>query len=149
MEKKPVGRPPIFKTVEELQLKIDSYFQNCPDKRKIMVRVQEWKSKYKVEHEVDCPTITGLALHLGFCDRQSFYDYKEKEEFSCTIKKARTFIEREYEKLLQSNPTGAIFALKNFWRTDKQEIHNTGEVTYNINSMSSDELLALVKWWQQ
>lgn len=87
MEKKPVGRPPIFKTVEELQLKIDSYFQNCPDKRKIMVRVKVWKSKYQVEQEVDCPTITGLALHLGFCDRQSFYDYKEKKSFLALLKR--------------------------------------------------------------
>jgi hypothetical protein len=73
------------------------------------------------ERKVDCPTITGLVLFCGFSDRQSFYDYEKKAEFTCTIKKARTFIEREYEELLHENPTAAIFALKNFDWSDKQE----------------------------
>jgi len=42
------------------------------------------------------------------------------------------FIENEYEKLLISNnTTGAIFALKNFGWTDKQEHELSGGVTIN------------------
>jgi hypothetical protein len=76
---------------------------------------------------VPCPTVTGLALYLGFCDRQSMYDYQEKPNFSCTIKRARTFIEHEYEKMLHNGQcTGAIFALKNMGWADKTQTELTG-----------------------
>lgn len=68
------------------------------------------------------PTVTGLALALGFCDRQSLYDYENKEEFSCIIKRARLRVENGYEQQLQrQSVTGAIFALKNMGWKDKQE----------------------------
>lgn len=103
------GRPPHFKTPQELQDKINDFFANCPDKRSIYD-----KQGVKIG-EVPELTITGLALHLGFCDRHSFYDYEKYPEFSHTIKKARSLIEREYEILLKNGlGAGAIFALKNF-----------------------------------
>lgn len=103
------GRPPFFKTPKELQDKIFDFFNNCPDKRPIYD-----KQGLKIG-EVPELTITGLALHLGFCDRQSFYAYENKPEFSYTIKRARSLIEREYEILLKNGlGAGAIFALKNF-----------------------------------
>ena len=72
------------------------------------------------------PTITGLALHLGFCSRQSFYDYEKSGDYSYTVKKARLEIERAYEKRLHgTSPTGAIFALKNFGWEDKTD-HTIG-----------------------
>ena len=71
-------------------------------------------------------TITGLCLELGFCSRQSFYDYEEKPNFSYTIKKARLHIERAYEaKLSGKEVTGAIFALKNLGWKDKTEVDQT------------------------
>ncbi len=97
------GRPAKYKSPEELQSAIDLYFD-----------------------ENDKPTISGLAYHLGFESRQSFYDAEKKPEFTYTIKKARLKIESIYETALHSNAcTGAIFALKNFGWSDKQEIdHN-------------------------
>ena len=75
-----------------------------------------------VEYKKYTPTITGLALFLGFNSRQSMLDYEKKEEFSCTIKNARLRIEHEYEKQLHLDKcTGAIFALKNFGWKDKTE----------------------------
>ena len=111
------GRPPKYKTIKELQEKIDQYF----------IEVKEI--------EEDHPTLTGLALFLGFADRQSMYDYEKNEMFSCTIKKARTKIEQFYEKhlLKPGVATGAIFALKNFKWTDKQEIEHSGDMNININ----------------
>ena len=95
----PAGRPPIFETPEQLEKAIEAYFDAKP----------------KV-------TITGLALHLGFCDRQSLYDYEEKEQYSCIIKKARLRVECAYEEnLATGTPTGSIFALKNMGWKDKHE----------------------------
>jgi hypothetical protein len=71
-------------------------------------------------------TITGLCLELGFCSRQSFYDYEEKPNFSYTIKKARLHIERAYEaKLSGKEVGGAIFALKNLGWKDKTQVDQT------------------------
>jgi hypothetical protein len=106
------GRPAKYSTEEELQSKIDEYWDNLGDKK---------------------PTITGLALYLGFESRQSFYDYEKKGEFSYTIKKARLRVENVYEQNLHSNnPSGSIFALKNFGWTDKQEIEHSGPIKITI-----------------
>ena len=67
-------------------------------------------------------TITGLAYHLGFESRQSFYDYEKDGEFSYTLKRARLRIEMGYEEGLHTPAcTGSIFALKNFGWRDKIE----------------------------
>lgn len=99
-----MGLHPKYETPEELQAEISKYFA---------------ENKGKV-------TISGLAYALGFESRQSFYDYEKRDVFSYTVKRARLFIENEYEDLLRSgNVTGAIFALKNFGWSDKQEIDHT------------------------
>lgn len=101
------GRPPMFTDPKEMQDLISKFFLE--------------ESKHI--------TISGLAYYLGFESRQSFYDYEKNPDFSYTIKRARLFIENEYEKLLLSgNVTGAIFALKNFGWSDKQEIEHSGGV---------------------
>lgn len=110
-----VGRPPLYDSPESLQIAIDAYFSTC-------VADEQF------------PTITGLALALGFATRQSFYDYEEHEQYSYIIKKARLRVEHGYEQRLgTSSPTGAIFALKNMGWRDKTETDTTlkGEVTIN------------------
>jgi hypothetical protein len=99
-----LGRPRLYDNAEALQREVDAYFDN----------------------EVKSPTITGLALWLGFESRQSIYDYEKEGDFSYTIKRARLRIEERYEQRLHGNsPAGAIFALKNFGWTDRQEIDHT------------------------
>ena len=116
--KNPGGRPALFKTVPELEAKIDDYFKNGVKKKKVIVGKG---IKERIEY-IEFPTICGVAYHLGFESRQSFYDYEKVERFSYTIKRVRLFIENEYEALLQSsNVVGAIFALKNFGWKDKIE----------------------------
>ena len=98
------GRPAFYETAEQLDEAIQSYFETCDEK----------------------PTITGLAYHLGFESRQSFYDYQENKEFSYTLKKARLRIESNYEKMLHKQScAGAIFALKNFGWKDQTQIDHT------------------------
>ncbi len=97
----PVGRPPKYTSAEDLQDKVDQYFN---------------------ELNTDKATITGLAYHLGFSCRDSFYKYGEKEQFKYAIKRAHIRIEMYYEKLLQeTNVAGPIFALKNLGWKDKTE----------------------------
>lgn len=109
------GRPAKFKNAEELEERIEKYFKDCPDKKKIYSKTGEVS-------EIPMPTISGLCYFLGFESRQSFYDYEKKEEFAYTIKRARLFIEKEYEQMLHGQCcTGAIFALKNFGWIDKSE----------------------------
>ncbi len=95
-----VGRPLKFKSVEELQAKIEDYFKDTSK--------DEW-------------TITGLALALD-TTRQTLVNYEGKEEFLDTIKKAKLIVENGYEiDLKKHGRSGTIFALKNFdWR-DKTE----------------------------
>jgi hypothetical protein len=75
-------------------------------------------------------SMTGLALYLGFADRQSLHDYEKREPFSFTIKQARTRVEKFYEEQLtvSRNPSGSIFALKNFGWSDRQEVEHSGTI---------------------
>jgi hypothetical protein len=110
-EKNLGGRPPIFSTPEELQNAVDLYFIQCDDPD---------KPKPK--------TICGLALSLGFVDRQSLYDYEKRPQFSCIIKKAMLMVEDSYETRAghSNNPAGAIFVLKNMGWKDKHETEHSG-----------------------
>ena len=126
-EKHARGRPPMFKNVDELEALINGYFKDCPDTITAYTKDGE-------EYERKVPTINGLALYLGFCNRGSMYDYEKKEEFTNTIKKARARMEMIYEQhLTTGSPTGAIFALKNFGWKDKieQDITTQGEKINN------------------
>lgn len=118
-ENKPFGRPALFKSPEQLQKKIDQYFkEGCKKKKKPIKIGNDIKMM-----DVEIPTISGLAYFLGFESRQSFYDYENKPDFSYTIKRARLFIEKEYEEQLhEGNVTGAIFALKNMGWVDAKQI---------------------------
>jgi hypothetical protein len=127
------GRPPKYNTAKELQAAIEDYFANGVTERTIIVG----PSINRRTETIPVPTITGLVLHCGFADRASFYDYEKKPKFTHTIKRARTFIEKEYEEQLNTgNVAGAIFALKNFGWTDKQEyIHGITEGLADILGM--------------
>lgn len=117
-----VGRPLKFKTVEELQSKIDEYFKDTPK--------EEW-------------TITGLALALDTY-RQTLCNYEEKDEFLDTIKKAKLRVENGYEiDLKKSGRSGTIFALKNFDWKDKSETDLTtkGE---SLNNMSYERAKGII-----
>lgn len=103
------GRPPYYKTPEELENKCSEYFYNS------------------VTEKVKA-TITGLTLYLGFCELSSLTDYENKKEFSHIIKRARLTVMNSYEL---SGQTIDIFALKNMGWKDKQE----QEITHKGNSL--------------
>lgn len=132
---------PDYKTPEELQDAIDQYFKEGVRIKTVIVG----KAPNNYDIQVPVPTITGLCYYLGFESRQSFYDYEKRESFSYTVKRARLFIELEYEEMLSTgNTTGAIFALKNFGWHDKteQDITTNGEsinkITITVIDGSAD-----------
>ena len=126
----PEGRPPKFKTADELKINIDLYFKiKCKDEiikdKATGQPLTDTKGRLVIKYNP--PTISGMALFLGFQDRQSIYDYiGRSEEFSYTIKRAIAYIEDYAEKqLFIGNSTGAIFWLKNRGWVDKTENETT------------------------
>ena len=117
-----VGRPLMFGTPAELEAKINKYFEECPDKTTAI-------SDDGTVIVIPAPTISGLALYLGFCDRYSMWEYEQKPQFTSTIKKARARITNMYEaQLMRHSCTGAIFMLKNLGYRDKTEIESSGSL---------------------
>lgn len=124
-EKHAGGRPPKYKTAEEMQKVIDEYFESC---FRIMRNkdgegmIDPKTGEYCYEQHKPF-TVSGLAYALGI-DRRTLLNYSEKDEFFPTIKRAKNRIETFLEESLitGSSCTGIIFNLKNNydWR-DKQE----------------------------
>jgi hypothetical protein len=75
----------------------------------------------------DKPTLSGLAVHLGI-DRQTLYNYKNRDEFFDIIKAATAKVVSIYEERLiySDKPTGVIFALKNMDWKDRHD-HTTDD----------------------
>jgi hypothetical protein len=112
------GRPALFNSPEELQSKVDEYFNGGANTKEYPTLAGSVK--------IPIYTISGIAYFLGFSARQSFYDYENRVEFSDIIKKARLRIEMNYEEnLIDKACTGSIFALKNMGWSDKSEIDHT------------------------
>jgi len=134
MTKNKGGRPLKFKSVEELQEKIEQYFKSCWEQKVDMWgNPLFWKDE-KGKKIMDKPvlkqikpyTMGGLAVFLD-CSRDTLVEYKGKKQFSDTIKKARDMIYAYKEESLytKQNPTGVIFDLKNNdgWKDKVEEDH--------------------------
>lgn len=136
-----VGRPLKFGTVEELQSKIEDYFESC----------------HNAEGECVRPlTITGLAVALDTSRRVLLAYEHERDEYSNTIKKAKQRIENFAEEALYTNKqtAGVIFNLKNnYGWVDKQEVDQTignrqGEsfnVSNSMKELTVEELKKLAQ----
>jgi DNA-binding XRE family transcriptional regulator len=126
LDKHAGGRPLLFKSPKELQEKIDKYFQECKDN---YIEIVNKHGNKAIINKPLIPTIAGLAYNIGV-DRQTIYNYSEKEEFFDTIKKARDYIYMCIENGLTNfdNPTGKIFIAKNYGYTDKNEIEHSGSI---------------------
>ena len=112
-----VTKPLKFKSVEELQEKIDKYFDSC-----YITKTDDDGNEYK--HNIRPLTVSGLALYLD-TTRRTLLDYGNKEEYSHTIRKAKAMIESFTEESLWQPKiaSGIQFILKNnYGWIDKQEI---------------------------
>lgn len=106
-----VGRPLKYKSVKELQARIDEYFDWCDNRIRTTVdsngneRTYNWPAPYGM---------AGLAHYLDV-DRKTLTNYSNREPFFPTIARARARIEADIEtRMAESrNPQGLIFLAKN------------------------------------
>ena len=125
-----------YKTLEDLQTRINQYFEFIKGEYTIVGDFNkrgDWVESKIWLREPEPPTITGLTLYLGYADKSSLHkrvrDENPENFYRLPIKKALTLIEQSYEKGIRgSSAAGCIFALKNMKWTDKQEHELKGEV---------------------
>lgn len=120
-----VGRKAKYNSAEEIQEKVDAYFASCEG---YIFRDDEGKlvfDKYgrPVIMDAHPPTITGLALALGFASRNGLLKYQAKKEFADVITLAKSRVEKYMEERLfdRDGANGAKWALAaNFgWNGDR------------------------------
>mgnify|MGYP000016302037 FL=1 len=113
----PAGRPRIYNSVAKLDKDCEAFFDLCAKNG-------------------ERPTISGLALHLGFADKTTLYEYRDRPEFSYPIKKSLLLIEKFLELKLESQSVaGIIFALKNMGWKDKVETGFTDKDGNDVKPM--------------
>ena len=107
------GKPKKYETDKELLQAVTEYFES------ILGETNEY---------IESPTVTGLALHIGFASRQSIYDYIKDKEFSYILKRAITVIENHHEKRMDGDKVvGSIFVLKNMGWSDNLDLTTKGD----------------------
>jgi hypothetical protein len=122
-KKKPVGKPPKFTAVEDMEIKIEAYFKYC-------------------ELNILPPTLNGLAISLDI-DRKTLLNYSRKEEYFPAIKRAKERVEMWVEKELlfrTTGHTGLIFWLKNNagWKDEQHQ-----RVSFDFSKLTDEELEAI------
>lgn len=99
-------------------------------------KIEEYKGYLKETGKP--PTIAGLAYFTGI-DRQTIYNYKQKDEYFDTIKECREWILATYEEVaINKGHSGIIFLMKNYGYTDRQETEITGGININIGGKVKD-----------
>lgn len=117
MKKKTVGRPPKYESKEQIEGLIEEYFKNCEGRLLEDASgnpvLNKWGEPVRIDQKP--PTVTGLALALGFASRQALLNYQAKLEFNDTIMRAKTRVEQYAEERLfdRDGSNGAKFSLTN------------------------------------
>ena len=119
---------PMYTSVAEIEDKIEQYFENCKGYPLTDSKGKQIFNKFgsPVFVDVHPPTVTGLALALGFNSRQSLLNYQGKTEFMDTITRAKARVEQYTEERLfdRDGSNGAQFSLRNNfkgWKEDEQD----------------------------
>ncbi len=145
-----IGRPPKYKNVEEIEDKIEQYFAICEGEPLLDDEGNQMVNKYGYPCWIKPPkppTVTGLALALGFTTRLSLLNYQGKKEFMNTITRAKTKIEEYAESRLfdRDGSNGAQFSLRNNfkgWNGEQEksqdEMKKLDEIIRNIDKVAID-----------
>ena len=123
---------PFFKTPIGLAMRIGRYFGYIRGKlhpQDDAVKQGNVKPGAIIwDREPEPPTITGLALFLGFNSLKDFEVFERKKQYAAILKRGRLLIEAAYEKKLHQQPaSGAIFALKSMGWNEQPEVRTPGK----------------------
>ena len=110
---------PKFEDAKKLQEMVDAYFKECEGH--VMVDettnfpIFNSKTGLPVIVDVRPPTMSGLALYLGFSSRESLLNYAGRRDYVNIIVKAKSRVEKYFEERLfdKEGANGAKFALQN------------------------------------
>lgn len=123
----PAGAPRMWKSVKAMQKAIDAYFESCEGKPLLDDDGNVMRDKNGVPIILDAkpPTVTGLALALGFTGRKQLIDYQNRDEFCNTVTRAKARCEEYAESRLydRDGANGAKFSLGcNFgWNSESEK----------------------------
>lgn len=116
-KKNMAGRPPKYDSPEQMQDLIDAYFSDCEGYtlKDGDGEIVFDKHGHPVIVGAKPPTITGLALALGFSSRQALLNYEAKRQFVDTVTRAKSRVEEYAETRLfdKDGAAGAKFSLAN------------------------------------
>lgn len=159
-ESNPVGRPLKFKTVAELEMAIQAYFDDCdPHVIKHMEatgfneRGQTTWAERQIMSAQRPYLVTGLALALGL-SRQALLEYGEREEFGDTVARAKQRCEAYTEgQLFGPYSNGAKFSLNNNFQgkhlawAERHEVDHTtkGSKIGAYSGLTTEELRKLAE----
>jgi hypothetical protein len=119
------GAPRKWKSVSAMQKAVDDYFDSCKGEPIMDADGEPCRDRYGEVLLVGAkpPTVTGLALALGFTGRQALLDYQARPEFADTITRAKTRCEEYAESRLydREGQRGAEFSLRYNFRWDREE----------------------------
>jgi hypothetical protein len=126
------GRRPKYTDPSLFENKVNGYFDKC----------DENKEPY---------TITGLALFLDFCDRQSLIDYANRNKFedeitsarfAFAIKKAKMRIENFYiKRVFSQNASGSMFLLKTLFHYREKDKADDNAISVYLKFDKTDKKL--------
>lgn len=146
MSRGKAGRPPKYTSKEEIEKLINDYFEECSgipflDEAGRPILTDKGHVVYKKQPKP--PTVTGLALALGFATRLSLLNYQGKTEFMNTITRAKSYIEEYAEQRLfdRDGVQGAKFSLiNNFkgWSDKGKESDDQPEKVIIINDTGNE-----------
>lgn len=124
LKKHPGGRPLKFSSKSKLIEAIANYFQSCQDHTEDIITREGVQKDVNIPYR---PTIAGLAYALG-CDRQTIYNYSNKNEFFDIIARAREHILNTWEEKavnVNGNIRGLEFIMQNYGYSSNSKIeHN-------------------------
>ena len=120
-EKTKLGRPAMYETPEEMEIKLNAFFIEC-------------------KANEDPPTVLGLSLFLGFADPHTLLVYSKLKPFSWIVKKAKSKCVHDIEKRMitgKTPPASAMYWLSNNsdWKNERYQrtdIHHSGNIDVTL-----------------
>lgn len=138
------GAPRKWKSVSAMQKAIDAYFKACEGEPFIGDDGCAVRDKYGMPIIINAkpPTITGLALALGFTGRQALLDYQARPEFADTVTRAKSRCEEYAESRLydKDGANGAKFSLGcNFgWNSENEKSGDPAALTALLTALKGE-----------